>query len=51
MFKGALLKTREEDLAVTTNLSERLLRLPLWVGLEGEGAQERVIASVLEFYS
>lgn len=38
------------DLSVTTNLSERLVRLPLWVGLEGEGAQERVIESVLEFF-
>jgi dTDP-4-amino-4,6-dideoxygalactose transaminase len=38
------------DLPMTTNLSERLLRLPLWVGLEAEGAQERVIASVLEFF-
>lgn len=38
------------ELAVTTELSERLLRLPLWVGLEEEGAQERVIASVLEFF-
>jgi dTDP-4-amino-4,6-dideoxygalactose transaminase len=38
------------ELAVTTDLSERLLRLPLWVGLEEEGAQERVIESVLEFF-
>lgn len=38
------------ELAVTTDLSERLLRLPLWVGLDEEGAQERVIASVLEFF-
>jgi dTDP-4-amino-4,6-dideoxygalactose transaminase len=38
------------DLAMTTELSERLLRLPLWVGLEGEGAQEQVIARVLEFF-
>jgi dTDP-4-amino-4,6-dideoxygalactose transaminase len=38
------------DLAVTTELSERLLRLPLWVGLEAEGAQERVVESVLRFF-
>ena len=38
------------DLTVTTDLSERLVRLPLWVGLEGEGAQERVIASVLRVF-
>jgi len=38
------------ELPMTTELSERLLRLPLWVGLEEDGAQERVIASVLEFF-
>lgn len=41
---------RVGDLAVTTDLSERLVRLPLWVGLEEDGAQERVIESVLGFF-
>ena len=39
------------SLPVTTNLSERLVRLPLWVGLDADGAQERVIESVKTFYS
>jgi dTDP-4-amino-4,6-dideoxygalactose transaminase len=39
------------DLPVTVELSERLLRLPLWVGLEQEGGQERVIAAVEGFFA
>jgi len=38
------------DLPVTGDLSDRLVRLPLWVGLDQDGAQERVIECVLEFY-
>ena len=37
-------------LPLTSNLSERLLRLPLWVGLDAANGQERVIESVLKFY-
>lgn len=37
-------------LPVTAELSDRLVRLPLWVGLEQERAQEQVIESVLEFF-
>lgn len=38
------------ELKVTCDLSERLLRLPLWVGLEQEGTQNQVIDGVLDFY-
>jgi dTDP-4-amino-4,6-dideoxygalactose transaminase len=38
-------------LPVTCDLSDRLLRLPLWVGLDQEGAQERVINCVQEFFA
>lgn len=37
-------------MSVTENLSERLVRLPLWVGLDQDGAQERVIQCVLDFF-
>lgn len=38
-------------LPVTCDLSERLIRLPLWVGLNQDAAQERVIESVLRFFA
>ncbi len=38
-------------LPVTCDLSDRLLRLPLWVGLDQDGAQERVIEEVLGFFA
>ena len=38
-------------LPVTVDLSDRLLRLPLWVGLDQDGAQERVIEQVLAFFA
>lgn len=38
------------ELSVTVGMSERLLRLPLWVGLNQNGAQERVIESVRNFF-
>jgi len=38
-------------LPVTCDLSDRLLRLPLWVGLDQDGAQERVIEQVLAFFA
>jgi dTDP-4-amino-4,6-dideoxygalactose transaminase len=38
------------ELPVTGATSDRLLRLPLWVGLDQEGAQQRVIESVCDFY-
>jgi dTDP-4-amino-4,6-dideoxygalactose transaminase len=37
-------------LPVTAGLSDRLVRLPLWVGLDQDGGQERVIKSVFEFF-
>ena len=37
-------------LPLTTSVSERIIRLPLWVGLDRDQAQERVIASVQKFY-
>lgn len=38
------------DLRKTTKLSERLVRLPMWVGLEGD-MQEQVIAALFEAVS
>lgn len=38
------------DLPETVGMSERLVRLPLWVGLDAGGAQDRVIESVFEYY-
>ena len=35
------------DLPITNDLSERLVRLPLWIGLEGE-LQQRVIENALQ---
>lgn len=35
---------------ITSDVSDRLVRLPLWVGLAGAEGQERVIASVLRFF-
>ncbi|TLM63131.1 MAG: dTDP-4-amino-4,6-dideoxygalactose transaminase [Deltaproteobacteria bacterium] len=39
------------DLAVTADLSDRLVRLPLWVGLDQDGAQQQVIDGVTEFFA
>lgn len=38
------------DLPVTVASSDRLVRLPLWVGLDRDGAQARVIESVQAFF-
>lgn len=38
------------DLSVTTEVSRQLVRLPLWLGLEEEGLQERVVDAVCRFF-
>ncbi|MDZ4184071.1 MAG: dTDP-4-amino-4,6-dideoxygalactose transaminase [Desulfuromonadales bacterium] len=38
------------DLPVTTAISGQLLRLPLWLGVEEEGLQARVIAAVQGYF-
>lgn len=38
------------DLRVTTAVSEALVRLPLWVGLDDDGGLERVVAAVHGFF-
>jgi dTDP-4-amino-4,6-dideoxygalactose transaminase len=38
------------EMPVTTALSNQLLRLPLWLGLEEDGQQEQVVAAVQEFF-
>lgn len=38
------------ELPITTVLSDRLVRLPLWVGLDQEGAQQQVIEAVFNFF-
>lgn len=38
------------ELPMTKELSERLVRLPLWNGLEEEGQQDKVIATISRFF-
>ncbi|MEO6028558.1 MAG: DegT/DnrJ/EryC1/StrS family aminotransferase, partial [Candidatus Binatia bacterium] len=45
---GARLGYRAGDLPVTENLSERLLRLPLWLGLE-RSDQDRVVGEIAAY--
>jgi dTDP-4-amino-4,6-dideoxygalactose transaminase len=39
------------ELRVTTAVSEQLLRLPLWLGIEEDGLQARVVAAVQQFFA
>jgi dTDP-4-amino-4,6-dideoxygalactose transaminase len=39
-----------DELPITTELSGQLVRLPLWLGIEDDGLQEKVIDAVFEFF-
>ena len=47
---GVKLARASGDLPVTTEVSNQLLRLPLWLGVEEEGLQERVVDAVYRFF-
>jgi len=46
--RGQLAARTDGELPITTDLADRLVRLPLWLGLEQE--QDRVIQAILDCY-